>query len=873
MLNVINPTTPICSTAAIPHASLHLGSTYHKTHGRPQIKIRARSKRITRLPKWKSLSSGSTASMSASGNRSITTPTHASLFDTYNRSLSRNDFVAIDVVIDTLSDKWKEFTPHDFAFSLEMTQDLSTSQQEFWESMATIIRYSFSHMNHMYAQSSQEWRRIIAYAMMEVFWKQDLSAFTDQIERARERPAPIQELDCWGPFSSDAEILAHTMIDSLLLTYCQKRAVELFEILSERGVSMPGRFLDSFIRIAVVSGDGYQLERIGGMLLRQEELYRRSSLLNPEDTRPRNRPLTMPSRLMDVFIQGACDNGLFELAREVFDRGLEANRKYRAVTFTRILNSYSVKEFGFDVVDAANSIKKRTKVDRQSKRRRDVDDGDALVMSGRPVDDDAVSVQRSPAKAITVADPKDIEKYISVMETLGVEPSIVTLNVLTKLYLEMAQYKVPDAPAWKSAFKRYNPLGLEPDVVTHNTLLAYYEKHRDLTTMRKIYDDMVGVPGGGWVNKSKRARRLQRKQAEQGRVSGHETSDFKKTDELTFGNDTAAQDHDLSQGRYSSENKPSPPRHIRSNRDIYTYNTMLHALLQHAVETKDIASIGQCFYDMEQDGISADTVTFNTNILYHISRGDYAAAMQVYRSMDNTAHVAKTTTAVSNDAWPSSGAATAGIFAGLGLAGSSSSKPIRSTPSFVTFMPQYKLKGAKGDKCMHDVDEGSQAPSSPNPAKGPAAVTATSQDSRPEPDVVTFTSLISGFGQSNKMDKAISVFMEMTKRFKIEPNLKTYSALAAGLHRAGDHERAERLWDEVLVDEEKSSRRKEMHRNSSDNEEQASNTGEIELSEEERAERLYQERLIGGDMKGHLTVLERRQVEARRKMYRDSLKE
>ncbi|KAG0007642.1 hypothetical protein BGZ80_004414 [Entomortierella chlamydospora] len=818
--------------------------------------------------------------MCPSRNRSITTPTHASLFETYNRCFSGNDFVAIDVVIDTLSDKWKEFTPHDFVFSLEMIQDLSTSQQEFWESMATLIRYSFSHMNHMYAQSSQEWRRTIAYAMMEVFWKQDLSAFADQIERARERPAAAQELDCWGPFSSDAEILAHITIDSLLLTYCQKRALELFEILSERGISMPGRFLESFIRVAVANGDGYQLERIGGMLLRQEELYHRSSLLTSEDTRPRNRPLTMPSRLMDVFVQGACDNGLFELAREVFDRGLEANRKYRAITFTRILNSYSVKEFGFDVVDAANSIKKRAKVDRLPKRRKDVDDSGALVMPSRPVDDDAASVQRPPAKAITVADPKDIEKYISVMETLGIEPSIVTLNVLTKLYLEMAQYKVPDAPVWKSAFKRYNPLGLEPDVVTHNTLLAYYEKHRDLTTMRKIYDDMVGVPGGGWVNKSKRARRLQRKQAEQGRVNSHETSDLKKTGELTFGNDTAAQDHDLSQSRYSSENKPSSPRHIRSNRDIYTYNTMLHALLQHAVETKDIASIGQCFYDMEQDGISADTVTFNTNILYHISRGDYAAAMQVYHSMDGTAHVAKRMTAVSSDSWASSSAATTGILAGLGPAGSSSSKPIRSTPSFVTSMPQYKLKGADGDKRVYNVDEGSQAPSSPKPAKGPAAVAATSQDSPPEPDVVTFTSLISGFGQSNKMDKAISVFMEMTKRFKIEPNLKTYSALAAGLHRAGDHERAERLWDEVLVDEEKSNERKEMHWNSSDNEGQASETNsggrqeeEIELSEEERAERLYQERLIGGDMGGHLTVLERRQVEARRRMYRDSLKE
>ncbi|KAF9349240.1 hypothetical protein BGX26_012430 [Mortierella sp. AD094] len=799
-----------------------------------------------------------------------------------------------DVVIDTLNDKWKEFTPHDFVFSLEMIQDLSTSQQEFWESMATLIRYSFSHMNHIYAQSSQEWQRTIAYALIEVFWKQNLSAFTDQIERARGRPAPEQELDYWGPFSSDAEILAHTMIDGLFLTYYQKRTLELYEILSKRGISMPGRFLESFIRVAVACGDGRQLERIGSTLLRQEESYRQSSLSTPEDTRPRNRPLTMPSKLMDSFVRGACDSGLFELAREVFDRGLEANRKYRAITFTRILNSYSVKEFGFDIVDAANSIKKRAKIDRRSKRRKGVDDNGASVVSSQPVDGNTASAQRSSTKAITVADPKDIEKYISVMETLGIKPSIVTLNVLAKLYLEMAQYKVADAPAWKSAFKRYNPLGLEPDIVTHNTLLAYYEKHRDLTTMRKIYDDMVGTPEGGWVDKSKRARKLQRKQeVEQEGVNGHEASELKKTDELTFGDGTVAQDHRLSRGQSSSENRPQLPRHIRSNRDIYTYNTMLHALLQHAVETKDIASIGQCFYDMEQDGISADTVTFNTNVLYHISRGDYAAAMQVFRSMDSAVGALKKMATVSNDPWASNSAASTGTFASLASAGSSSSKPIRSTPSFVTALPrlagilQYKVKGADSDKHAHDVNEASQASPPPNSAKGSAAATAAaaaaaSLDSPPAPDVVTFTSLISGFGQSNKMDKAIGVFMEMTRRFRIEPNLKTYSALAAGLHRAGDHERAERLWDEVLVDEEeKSSERKKMRlRNRSDDERQASDTntgktqdGEIELSEDERAERLYQERLIEGDMAGHLTILERRQVEARRKMYRDSLKE
>ncbi|KAF9109654.1 hypothetical protein BGX27_007369 [Mortierella sp. AM989] len=785
-------------------------------------------------------------------------------------------------VIEVCNEKWKEFTLHDFTFTLEMIQDLSSSQQEFWESMTTLIRYSLSHIRYTDAQNLQEWQRTLAFAMIEVFWKQEQSDFVEQIERAKCRPTPKQVLDCWGPFSSDAEILAHTMIESLCLTWYQKRALELYETLIEQGIKMRGRFLEHFILTAVSHNDGNQLERIGSMLLRQEKLYRQSLLATSIDNQSKNRPMIMSAKLMDSFIQGACENELYELARAVFDCGLEANQKYRSATFAKILNSYSVKEFGFDIVDAANTIKKHTRNDRRSRRRKGIDVNSAIY-ADRNGSSDTASISRSSGKALTVADPKDIEKYISAMESLEIKPSMMMLNILVKLYLEMAQYKVPEAPAWKEAFRRYNPLGLQPDVVTHNTLLAYYEKHKDLTTMRKIYDDMAGTPKGGWIIKPKRARRQHWKRAaEQEQYDESTFPGTKSVETPIYDGDANPQDRIEPHRRPSREEKDSPLQHIRSNRDIYTYNTMLHALLQHAVETKDIASIGQCFHDMELDGISADTVTFNTNVLYHISRGDHAAAMQVFRSMNSTVRTARKFSTGIDDPWLSGNTCSTDSCSNRASTDPSLSKPIKSTPSFIVAqswssnITQGSDKRAGGDKHTCNKLEPTQATPSLDAAKVPR--TTTSLDSPPTPDIVTFTSLISGFGHSNKMGEAIRVFMEMTKLYKIEPNLKTYSALAAGLRCAGDHDLAERLWGEVLKEEGEESMKEMVLGHLSENRRQLNDTDkgtlkddELELFDDEKAERLLQQLQMKGETMANLTVMERRQLEARRKMYRDSL--
>ncbi|KAF9199429.1 hypothetical protein BGZ49_010463 [Haplosporangium sp. Z 27] len=710
-------------------------------------------------------------------------------------------------------------------------------------------------MRHVYKHDALAWEKTLAFAMIEVYWRQRQTVFIEQIEKAKSRPSPTHVVDFLGPFTSDAEVLAHTMINSLCLTNYHNRALRLYEALSDHGIRMPSRFIDNFIRFAVSLGDGYQLEAIGNMMLRQEKLYRQSMLSDSPEMQLKNRLSIIAARSMDSFVYGACENGLNELARAVFNQGLEANQKYRLSTFDGILNSYSISEFGFDIVEAANAGLKKVK---KSRRPKDTD---------RPTVYDTSFVTRSIPKAITVADPKDIEKYISAMETLGIKPNIVTLNIIVKLYLEMAQHKVKDAPSWESAFTRYNPLGLKPDLVTNNTLLAFYEKQKDLTTMKLIYDDMAGTPDRRLPDNSKRARKLQRKlEAEQDRFFDRDTLNPDKTNEFVYSDDNAPLEREESREIQSRNDRYSPARYVRSNRDIFTYNTMIHALLQHAVDSKDIDSIGQCFHDMELDGIKPDTVTFNTNILYHISRGDYTAAMQVFRSMDSKRIRTKKMTTDASDSWAfgnmSSTSTPANSISGA-------SEPIRSTPSMESSLLRSARTRELGAQIQNDLDQKSIN------TKGPAAT------SPPVPDIISFTSLISGFGQSDNLDKATEMFMEMTKRFKIEPNLKTYSALAAGLNRAGDHERAERLWNEVIgADQDNSMKTRSGFSHDSGYRRQLIQiyksmlqNEELMLGDDEKAERLRYKLLIMGETSGVLTFKERRQFEARRKMYRDSMKE
>ncbi|GJJ78505.1 hypothetical protein EMPS_10864 [Entomortierella parvispora] len=820
--------------------------------------------RISRLPKWRTLTKPEQPLMPI---HSISMPSNSMLLKvchelhisdgTSARSLELST-KAVDDVTKICKGHYFEIAANDFDFILETIRGYSTSQQQFWESMATLVRYSISHrglrsgktlattINGRHIQVDEFWPQNIADTISSAFWSESSSEFMEQIEQAWDREystlcereyvkarniqacsadpssdtAPLalemeagatRRAHCSRQHRSsplDVECLAHVLIDALLLKKHTKRALILYDRLSELGFMMPSRLLASFIRIAVTGMDRYQLERIGKMLLEHERIYTDTTLARHSE-RCLNRPLLMSSKLMDSFIHGASECELYDIARAVFQKGLQAGKHYRISTYTMVLNTYSVKEFGFDVVAAAETYRK---------------EGLQAKLQGHPRQKSGDFESRSTATAnksnggraargMTPADPAEIDMYISSMESHGAKPSATTLNVLVKLYLEMAQYKVPGAPSWMSAFKRYNPLGLSPDLVTNNTLLAYYEKHKDLDTMRKIYNDMVAKDPIKNVTRPSRSKmgeleilpELEDSRPPADGAWGDGQSPI--TEQANLQSESLLQDHyNPSQ---TSELRKVP--YVRSNRDIFTYNIMLHALLQHAVETKDLASIGQCFHDMELDGIQADTVTFNTNILYHITRGDLAAALQVFKSMDLTS------------------ARNSSPF--------SKSKPVKSTQSM---QPRLHNRDKKLEQTPDSRDDSEAASDAP---------------SRPMPDVVTLTSLISGFGRAKQMDKAAQFFKDMTSRYGLEPNLKTYSTLVAALHRTGDHIAAESLWDIVLKDDANTVRK---DRKSDKEDEDFSLPLEKTDMLEQLAESLKRE--------SPLTIMERRQIEARKRM-------
>ena len=771
---------------------------------------------------------------------------------------------ATDKVTKICKDHYSELVANDFDFILKTVRECSTSQQQFWESMATLVRYSISHqglrsgktlataVNGNNVQVHEFWPQAVADTISSAFWSESSSAFVEQIEKAWDREyatspereyvearntkacspscatSPVPEADAetarrthWtrqhrsSPL--DVECLAHVLIDALLLKKHTKRALSIYNQLSDLGFMMPSRLLASFVRIAVDGQDRHQLERIGKMLLEHELSYNDSTPTRHPD-RCSNRPLLMPAKLMDSFIHGASECELYDIVRAVFQKGLQAGKVYRTSTYTMVLNTYSVKDFGFDVVAAAEVYRKEGVQEKVRGHHRQRTDGFDRPRRSTIAENESDETRAS--RAMTPADPAEIDMYVSSMESLGIKPSASTLNVLVKLYLEMAQYKVQGAPQWMSAFRRYNPLGLSPDLVTNNTLLAYYEKHKDLDTMRKIYNDMASKDSGKNIARSARTNM----------VEVNYPPEFKKEQSLTdaargeaqndTGNHTNHQPKAPLQDYYSPSQTFDPPRtpYVRSNRDVFTYNTMLHALLQHAVETKDLASIGQCFHDMELDGIQADTVTFNTNILYHITRGDLAAAMQVFKSMN---HASLRNSSLRNSS------------------PCSKSKPVKSTPSARLQLYNQDMKLEQTPSLdLHDDPEA-----------------ASDMPSRPVPDVVTLTSLISGFGRAKQMDRAAQLFKDMTNRYELEPNLKTYSTLVAALHRTGDHIAAESLWDIVLKDDVNPFRR-----DSESGKDNGYST--LPLEKKDMSEQLAESH----NQETPLTAMERRQIEARRQM-------
>ncbi|KAG0033902.1 hypothetical protein BGZ81_006923 [Podila clonocystis] len=739
----------------------------------------------------------------------------------------------IDQALKVYHDHPNGLTSRDFVFVLETIQDHVSSQQHFWESIVTLIRSSTaSHRESVKIVFNKasfppvDWNRAIASALSRVYWNQKQEVFFAQVLHAKETDAALEEQfqkqtsrpeargqggderprRLFAPFMTTHQIMALTMVESLLHKFNSGYALDLYARLTELGIHMPGRVMSSLVRVAVQSGDGYQLEKIGNLLVSEHQ--------RPSVDRP---PLILTAKLMDSFVHGVCQHELYELARDVFNKGVEAGGKYRAQTFTRILNSLSVKDLGFDIVTAATVAEK-------GKRKGGKKDQERSSASAE--------VTSKSRKAIAVADPKVVDRYIQVMEQQSILPTVTTLNVLVKLYLEMTQYKVAGAPSWRTAFRRYNPQELVPDVVTNNILLAYYERHKDLNTMLRIYNDMAGeledgVAAGGLLRKNKKKKALNaitpapqdnqeepQLKPEQPKNVSDDTQDQEPQRLTPLQLEQMAEQEELNRLEEQAEREKQArqrQKRGRSQRDIYTYNTMLHALLQHAVESKDIAAIGQCFHDMEQDGISADTVTFNTNILYHIASGDLTSAIQVFRSMQET-DVARRS---GGESTPDE------IYL--------PSKPAKSRPSYAS-------------------TSRSEA-TSPSPTSAPTT---------PVPDVVSLTSMISGFGQASQMDQATVFFREMTDTFKIEPNLKTYSTLVAGLHRAGDHERAERLWD-IVLKEDDLAQQEALERASLDL------GGEVKVSGEHEGH--------GRNRRRSLTVMERRQIEARRKLFRESLKE
>lgn len=787
-------------------------------------RIRNRSARITGLPQWKSdVSSLPVEAVSLSKSK----PFHPVLLELFHQPTPMTPSLQIERALKVYQDHGSnELTTKDFMFVLETIQDHASSQEQFLESIVTLIRSSSaSHRESVKIVTTKgssppvDWNQAIASALSRVYWSQKQEVLFAQILHAKTKDEALEEQfqkkllsrseeqgqgrgnerprRLFAPFMATHQIMALTMVESLLHKFNAGYALDLYAQLIELGIHMPGRVMSALVRVAVHSGDGYQLEKIGNLLVSEHQI--------PSMDRP---PLILTAKLMDSFVHGVCEHELYELARDVFNKGLEAGGQYRAHTFTRILNSLSVKDFGFDIVNAATAAEKGKRKGGKGER------------PSAPTDLPVASKSR---KAIAVADPKEVERYIQLMEQHSVQPTITTLNVLAKLYLEMAQYKVAGAPSWKSAFRRYNPLGLVPDVVTNNILLAYYERHKDLNTMLQIYNDMAGeledgVAAGGLLRKGRKKKTIidtilpvpqdHQAEAKEEQSKEDETQDQDQPQRLTpLQLEQMAEQEELKRLEEQATREQltrQRQKRGRSQRDIYTYNTMLHALLQHAVESKDIAAIGQCFHDMEQDGISADTVTFNTNILYHIASGDLASAVQVFRSMqEDVARGCETSSPTLDEFFVPS-------------------KPLKSRPSYAG-----------------------------------SSVATPLTPTTPAPDVVSLTSMISGFVQASQMDQATLFFREMTDTFKIEPNLKTYSALVAGLHRAGDHDRAERLWD-IVLKEDDLAQQEALERASQD------------LGEEDASEGYERH---GRNQRRNLTVMERRQIEARRKLFRESLKE
>ncbi|KAF9582821.1 hypothetical protein BGW38_010720, partial [Lunasporangiospora selenospora] len=852
------------AAAATPGSSGHQSSSRHGSQSMKQTidryleaRIRKRTRRVNDLPAWRAsdtLVSLPTKKLLSARSKSTTIPERCQLVELFHLQqqllqtaldhpdqpdsvrISNELSTIVDQVASHCRDRPQDFSSEDCKFFLKTIQDFSTSRQQFWESMAVLVHHSMVYSSTY--RVPKLWDQTVGFAMAEVYWRTGQDEFVQQIDALIKTDQRYSKGigSNLGLSSSNgtsqgviqsSEVLTKAMIDALLLSYFSQRALGLYKIAVERGLSSSKSTLNSLIHIAVSDSDVSMLEGIGQTLLDSEKRYQDTCLLSKGGPNvSSSRPLVqMTSRMMDSFIYGAYECDLYDLAKTVFDQGLEAGKKYRASTFTTVLNMYSTKDFGFDIVGTAKQMATKKKRSR------------AASLSNQPSTPASEKQNTMLSKEIRVADPQTIQGYVFSMKQLCVIPTIATLNVLTKLYLEMTEHKVPGAPWWTAAFQQHNPLNLTPDVVTNNTLLAFYERQGDLGTMRVIYDKMAGIPPkstardsrpkkhpwasdevSGWIDNQGDMRMptselvdSEQDKFEQDLYSLRQES---WSDEQEVGN----HDPEASQEKQDPESSVQEQPHVRSSRDV--------------------KSAMQVFEGMQ--GVKGD-LDSNADSKAETFSTPWTEATHESGEMLNANLLPLT-------------------------------KPRRSQKTFLSQMALFSQQQQQ----QHQEEEANTARGQEDDTFSPSSLTssfssASASDvtmpdsdippSSPAPDVVTLTSLISGFGQSKDMDRASQLFRVMTSRLQIEPNLKTYTKLVASLHHSGDHRRAQMLWDMVLEDVHWTKPDMEPVNSPEQSEKDGEDGYEYQTKEEKRlidVEAQFKQRRI-------LTWMERKQLELRQK--------
>ncbi|KAG0233154.1 hypothetical protein BGW41_001634 [Actinomortierella wolfii] len=663
-------------------------------------------------------------------------------------------------ILSVLTDPAAELQRQDYIYILAVMDQSMSTQQQFWRFLSHFVRSTITKEN----DNTGFWKIALGKYITPIYRAHGRHVFVQQLARLDEEKSPqnreddvvvdghMREEGKEKPLLTDQYILGKLMVELLVYpTNDGKEAAMLFEALSEQGqIRFHKDVFGLLVKRATLSYDASQISLLGAIMLRHEALFLQNKVPN--------RPLLIYRTYMDNFLLKACELGLETLARDVFRASLAAGRCQRASSFNIILNSYSTKQFGSVMFPSTTRRSRHQRTSSTNSDRRSSyssSNSNILTMQERL----AALRHGKLGSHLTITSLEKVDELVHEMEMRGVVPDMGTLNILVKLYLEVEMQGVHESRPWQDAFTRYNPANLEPDTVTCNTLLAFYERKRDLTMMRTIYDSMTTADVvGSVVAKTRKQRRKEARELDQ-------------------------QPHQ-EQGQMAADTE-TVSTSIKSRRDVYTYNTMLHALLHHAKEPKDVAAIGQVFYDMEQDGVPADTVTFNTNIMFHIRRGDFVAAMQVYQDMLEAEPTAKT----------ESGELVATL-GSLEDRGRSRQRTIRrSLPTWASLSSSSTETSEGSFKETATTSDPSSTLSIPRPRRASSTPTPIP----PTRDAVTYTTLMSGYGQSNQMEIATFFFSEMV-RLGLEPNFKTYSTLVSGLERAGDYQRAQTLWDMVLKD-------------------------------------------------------------------------